>query len=180
MSLAVASRSASVSASYWVKALSGQPTSRARARRSIPSSDNTKPVEKSGSTNPAAIGNCAHRGPTHRAVRKARGSAHTHGRRSLAGANWRPMEGNRSRKRRQASAGSIMGGWSRFATSAKPALVTPLLKRSTHIHPPSKVWCRAASSGGKGAPMKTGLSWAQEPTPVKCENCARVRGKSSN
>jgi hypothetical protein len=34
--------------------------------------------------------------------------------------------------------------------TATPALVTPLPKRNTHIHPPSNTWCRAAASSGYG------------------------------
>ena len=35
-------------------------------------------------------------------------------------------------------------------STATPALVTPLPKRSTHIQPPSNTWCSAASSIGYG------------------------------
>ena len=45
--------------------------------------------------------------------------------------------------------GANLGGQS-GRSARRPALVTPLLNRSTQIQPPGKTWCRAAASGGYG------------------------------
>lgn len=67
------------------------------------------------------------------------GSVTVQGRMSWASANCLPIEGNRLRNAFQALAGSAAKSLERSVAeptaSAKPALVMPLLKRSTHIQP---------------------------------------------
>ena len=62
-----------------------------------------------------------------------------------------PDRGKRARRRSQAAAPSDeTSSRARVGGAATPALVTPLSKRRTQIHPPSKTWCSAASSSGYG------------------------------
>jgi len=60
----------------------------------------------------------------------------------------------------------------RAGLAAMPALVRPLLNRSTQIHPPSKMWCIAASSGGYGGTPCQECNALHFSTPVKCVNSA--------
>ena len=120
-----------------------------RRSRRMPSSVSGKPVESSGSITPAADGSSAHAGPATRALRNARRGAWTNGSTARAAELIR----DRRQRREQAIPGRRAVGARRSprrrgSVSAAPALVMPLLNRSTQIQPPGNTWCTAASSIG--------------------------------
>ena len=104
----------------------------------MPSSVSGKPVESSGSMTPAADGSSAHARRPPRGTRNATRGAWTNG---SVGARdrgtARATDGSASSSRSQAGAPSDARSVAASGSvSAAPALVMPLLNRSTQIQPP--------------------------------------------
>ena len=139
ISLLAVSNSHSVSSAYVCSCWPRSPERRIRAKRSIPSSVRANPVDSSGSTKPAAEGNMAHRLPAMTRLRKLnrRHVPEWLARNRLLELRFQPGQ---PLSNTLAHAGSPSLSANSFATAwvtATPALVTPLLNRSTQTQPPS-------------------------------------------